>query len=180
MPFFKDRTRFAAAHHVLGGWHLSGAAIFDSGNPLTVTNGAVFRLDSTKTINVGGDYNADNSGGDRPNAPLTAIQTVGFSRQQFLTGILPGSAFPAPAPGTDGSLGRNTIRGPGIAQVDLSLAKSFKIGERVEATLRGDAYNAFNRVNLANPSLDLNSVNFGKSTNQNTARLGQVSLRISF
>ena len=108
------------------------------------------------------------------------MQTVGFSRQQFLTGILPGSVFPAPPPGTDGNLGRSIIRGPGIAQVDLSLAKTFKIGERVEVTLRGDAYNALNRVNLANPSLDLNSVNFGKSTNQSTARLGQVGLRISF
>ena len=39
------------------------------------------------TAQMGGDYNADNTGGDRPNAPLTSVQTVGFSRQQFLTGL---------------------------------------------------------------------------------------------
>jgi hypothetical protein len=179
-PFFKDRGSFAPAHYLLGGWQLSGIAILDSGTPVTVTNGAAFRLDSTGKLNLGGDYNADNTGGDRPNAPLTAIQTVGFSRQQFLTGLFPASTFPAPAPGQNGNLGRNTFRGPGFAQVDLALTKNFKIGERISATLRGDAYNAFNRVNLTNPTLDLNNVNFGKSTGQNTPRLIQVGFRVRF
>jgi hypothetical protein len=179
-PFFKNRGAFAPAHYVLGGWQLSGIAILDSGTPITVTNTAAFRLDPTGKVNLGGDYNADNSTGDRPNAPLTAVKTVGFSRQQFITGIVPASIFPAPAPGADGNLGRNTFRGPGFAQVDLALTKNFKIGERVNATLRGDAYNAFNRVNLTNPTLDLNSVNFGKSTGQNTPRLVQVGLRVRF
>ena len=179
-PFFKNRGAFAPAHYVLGGWQLSGIAILDSGTPITVTNTAAFRLDPTGKVNLGGDYNADNSTGDRPNAPLTAVQTVGFSRQAFITGIVPASMFPAPAPGTDGNLGRDTFRGPGFAQVDLALTKNFKIGERINATLRGDAYNAFNRVNLTNPTLDLNSVNFGKSTGQNTPRLMQVGLRLRF
>jgi hypothetical protein len=179
-PFFKDRGHFAPAHYLLGGWQLSGITILDSGTPVTVTNGAAFRLDSTGKVNLGGDYNADNTGGDRPNAPLTAIQTVGFSRQQFLTGLFPVSTFPAPAPGQNGNLGRNTFRGPGFAQVDLALTKNFKIGERITATLRGDAYNAFNRVNLTNPTLDLNNVNFGKSTGQNTPRLIQVGFRVRF
>jgi hypothetical protein len=152
----------------------------DSGTPVTVTNSAAFRFDANRTSNIGGDYNADNTGGDRPNAPTTAIQTVGFSRDQFVTGILPGSAFTAPALGANGNLGRNTIRGPGFAQVDMALSKTFKIGERISATLRGDMYNALNRVNLSNPTMDLNSVNFGKSTGQSTARLGQVGLRVRF
>jgi len=96
------------------------------------------------------------------------------------TGPLVALAFPAPPPGTNGNLGRDTFRGPGFAQVDLALTKNFKIGERVTATLRGDAYNAFNRVNLTNPTLDLNSVNFGKSTGQNTPRLMQVGFRVRF
>ncbi len=108
------------------------------------------------------------------------MQTIGFSRQQFVSGIVPASAFSAPPPGANGNLGRNTFRGPGFAQLDMALSKTFKIGERVSATLRGDMYNALNRVNLGNPTLDLNSVNFGKSTSQSTARLGQLGLRIRF
>ena len=180
MPFFKDRGSFALARHVLGGWQLSGVAIMDSGTPGTVSNGAAFRLDPTRTINLGGDFNADNTGGDRPNLVNTSLKTSGYSRSQYLTGIVPASAFASPLPGTDGNVGRNTIRGPGFAQVDLALTKTFPIGERVKATIRGDAYNAFNRVNLNNPNLDLNSVSFGKSTSQLAARLAQVGLRIRF
>ena len=61
-----------------------------------------------------------------------------------------------------------------------TVAKIFRVGERVTAQLRGDAYNAFNRVNLNNPTLDLNNTSFGKSTSQLTARLFQVGLRIRF
>jgi hypothetical protein len=48
--------------------------------------------------------------------------------------IVPSSAFSVPAPGTNGNLGRDTFRGPGFAQVDLALSKTFKIGERISAT----------------------------------------------
>ena len=83
-------------------------------------------------------------------------------------------------PGQDGNLGRTTFRGPGFAQTDLSLGKSFSLTERVKANLRADAFNAFNRVNVNNPVLDLSSANFGKSTGTNTPRLLQLGLRISF
>jgi len=60
------------------------------------------------------------------------------------------------------------------------LAKGFSITERLRANFRADAFNAFNRVNLNNPSMDLSSTNFGKSTGTNTARLFQLGLRLSF
>jgi hypothetical protein len=44
--------------------------------------------------------------------------------------------------------------------------------------LGGDAYNAFNRVNLTNPTRDLKSVNFGKPTGQNTPGPVQVAVLI--
>jgi hypothetical protein len=180
MPFFRDRAKMPVVHAVLGGWELSGLAIFDNGTPVTITNGAAFRLDPVTRLNIGGDYNADNTGGDRPNAPTTNIQTSGWTKQQFLNGMFPASAFPAPLPGQDGNLGRTTYRGPGFAQVDLSLAKTFSITERFKAKLRADAFNAFNRVNLNNPVTDLSNANFGKSTGTNTPRLIQLGLRVSF
>jgi hypothetical protein len=178
LPFFKNGNNLSS--HLLGGWHLSMISITDSGTPINVTNSASFKLNAANTANTGGDYNADGSGGDRPNAPATAVQTIGFSRQQFLTGVLPASTFTAPLPGQDGNLGRNVFRGPGFLQVDLAANKDFKVGERINATLRGEALNVLNRVNLTNPSMDLNSVNFGKSTGQYTARLFEVSLRLRF
>lgn len=180
LPFFKGSNQPKVVRSAIGGWQLSGIGIFDSGTPMTPSNSAAFRLDATKTINLGGDYNGDNTGGDRPNAPITPVKTSSWTRQQLLNGIFAASVFPVPAPGQGGNLGRNTFRGPGFAQVDLALSKNFKLGERLSAMLRADALNVLNRVNLNNPSLDLNSANFGKSTSQNTARLFQLGFRLRF
>jgi hypothetical protein len=169
MPFFPD------VHHLsgrlLGGWQISGQSIFEAGTPLTITSSAAY---------PNGDWNADGTANDRPNAPLTPLPAGGYSRSQFLTGFLTTSEFPHPVLGTDGSLGRSTYFGPGFAQVDLSLQKNFSISERVKLQFRVNAYNAFNRVNLTNPTTDLNSSNFGRSTGQQTPRLLEGVLRLSF
>ena len=98
----------------------------------------------------------------------------------YLNGIFPASAFPAPTLGADGTLGRNTFRGPGFAQVDVSVSKRFAITEAVGLQLRLNAYNALNRVNLDNPVTDLNNNNFGRSTSQQTPRAFEAVLRLNF
>jgi len=168
MPFFKGKTW---SYRVLGGWELAGSTILQSGTPMTVgCSGSYPRC----------DWNADGAGGDRPNAPLTPLPTSGFSRQQLLTGIFPATAFPIPALGTDGNLGIGTYRGPGFAETDLSLAKKFAATDRLSVKLQMDAYNAFNRVNLNNPSLTLNTTTFGQATSALTARVYQAGLKIQF
>jgi hypothetical protein len=156
---------------VFGGWQLSGFTILQTGNPLTVVTSAIWPR---------GDYNGDNHGGDRPNAPAAGVLRSGLERSAFLRGIFQVADFPAPAPGTNGNLGRNIFRGPGFTQVDLSLAKKFGVTERLTAELRLDALNAFNRVNLGNPAVDLNNINFGRSTGALTPRLYQLGLRVNF
>ena len=56
-----------------------------------------------------------------------------------------------PAFGTFGTMGRNIFRGPGFAEWDMSLVKSFHFGERVTAQFRGEVFNLINHRNLANP-----------------------------
>jgi len=168
LPALANRNRLAKA--VLGGWQLSGFAIFQSGYPFTVSNGA----------NPAGDYNLDGTGGDRPNAPLTPLPSSGYSRAQFLSGIFPTSAFPIPAPGKDGVLGRDTFRGPGFAEVDLSIGKRFAITERIHVGIRLDSYNALNHVNLNPPVSDLSNSNFGRSTSALLPRQYQGGARIEF
>src|SRR5260370_20003849 len=127
-----------------------------------------------------GDYNADGTNVDRTNAPADSISRSGFSRQQLLTGIFSAVDFPKPVLGTNGTLGRNTFRGPGFARVDLLLEKNLKFTERVGGALRIESYNAFNRVNLNAPATDLTSNNFGKVTSGAAGRLYTVSLRLRF
>ena len=54
-----------------------------------------------------------------------------------------------PARGKNGNLVRNAYRGPGYIDVSLSLSKKFEVTAKVTAEFRLDAFNAFNRVNLA-------------------------------
>ncbi len=62
------------------------------------------------------------------------------------------NAFVNPPNGSFGTVGRNTVLGPGYGDVDLSLLKNIPIKERLHAQLRIEMFNIFNRVNLAPPS----------------------------
>ncbi|HKE27073.1 MAG TPA: carboxypeptidase regulatory-like domain-containing protein [Bryobacteraceae bacterium] len=89
-------------------------------------------------------------------------QSRGTQRPNLIPGVDPylntGSgfmlnpaAFSIPAPGSYGDLGRDALRGPGFAQLDLTMSKNFRFGERARMELRGDFYNLPNHPNWANP-----------------------------
>jgi hypothetical protein len=164
---------------IANGWDLSGIVTAQSGRPFSVWNGASFR--------AGGDYNRDAGGGavgggfyDRPNAPLPGTVPNHFSQQDFLNGLFLASAFPIPTPGQDGTLGRNTYRGPHYITIDMSLARSFSLREQKVIQLRLDAFNALNNVNLFLPNADLSLANFGKSTQAFEGRSMQASVKFIF
>ena len=56
-----------------------------------------------------------------------------------------------PAHGTFGNMGRNVFRDTGFKNLDLSVAKTFKFGERFSAQFRAEAFNILNHTNFANP-----------------------------
>jgi hypothetical protein len=169
LPFLRKCTSIVCK--VAGGWQLSGYGVMEGGQPMNVTIGGTY---------PNGDYNADNSGGDRPNAPADTLKRSGFTKQEFLNGIFTVADFPTPVGGTNGTLGRNAFRAPGFARVDMALAKNFPIHESVNGSLRLETFNTFNRVNLNSPSTSLNSNTFGKSLSAASPRNLLVSLRIRF
>lgn len=159
-------------------WQLAAIVTAQSGRPFSVWNGASFA--------AGGDYNADGGGGavgggfyDRPNAPPAGTPTT-FATDQFLSGILPASLFAKPTPGTNGTLGRNTFRGPRYVTLDLSLTRNFQMGGSRVLQVRTDVYNALNNLNLFLPNVDLSVSNFGRSTQAFDARAVQVGVRVLF
>ncbi len=154
-------------------WQISTIFTAQSGRPFSVWNGAA-------------DYNRDGGGGavgggfyDRPNAPTTNINT-NFSRRDFLNGLFPASAFPAPTPGTNGNLGRNTFYGPGFMTLDISLVRQFSFSETRKLMLKLEAFNALNNVNLFLPNADLSLATFGKSTQAFEPRTLQASVKFVF
>jgi hypothetical protein len=174
---------FASGGGVVGallrGWQVAAILTAQSGRPFSVWNGASFA--------AGGDYNADGGGGavgggfyDRPNAPAPGAVKARFSQEDFLTGLFDASVFPRPAPGTNGTLGRNTFRGPRYATLDVSVTRTVPIGGGRQLQVRVDAFNALDTLNLFLPNADLSLSNFGKSTQAFDPRTVQVGMRLSF
>ena len=64
-----------------------------------------------------------------------------------------------------GNLGRNSLHGPGFYTMDLTLARSFavpRLGEAGRLTVRADAFNFLNHLNLGQPNSNLGDpLNFG-------------------
>jgi hypothetical protein len=64
-----------------------------------------------------------------------------------------------------GNLGRNTFRGPGLANTNLSVMKRFALPREMQLQIRGDFINVFNHHNFANPDSNMsNSSTFGLQT----------------
>lgn len=74
-----------------------------------------------------------------------------------------------------GSLGRNVIFGPGMAQLDFALQKEFAASERTALRFRLEAFNLWNHPNFGNPVGALASGTFGSSTSMLNQFLGSGS-----
>jgi hypothetical protein len=83
---------------------------------------------------------------------------------------------------TEGTLGRNAIRGPGAINMDIALAKHFKFfdKDRLDAELRLDAFNVFNHANFANPDTNIFDPNFGQVSTTLGPRVVQIALHVRF
>jgi len=178
----------AWARNLLGGWRFSGIWIMQTGLPFSVYTSAgfapVFDGNGNVVGNTGGDYNADGSNYDVPNVPSFGNHLSGQGKSKFLNGLFPASAFPVPALGMQGNLGRNTYDRPGYNNVDFTVAKIFSapwfFGERLKLEARCEVFNLFNRSNLTGMDGDLSSGTIGKATSQLPARSIQMHLRATF
>ena len=91
------------------------------------------------------------------------------------------AAFATPPAFTYGDVGRNSVYGPGLQTTDIALQRAFRLTERLAFQLRGEAFNALNKVNLGTPNRFVNTPQFGTITMAMTpGRELQVSARLSF
>lgn len=145
---------------VLGGWSLSPIWTLTSGEPLNVSvNGNPSNSSGADRPNVIGDWEIDNPTVER----------------WFNT-----EAFVANAPYTYGNAPKNLLRGPGYANLDIVLRKSFRLTEKVTADLRFESFNATNVVNWGNPNTQVGNQNFGVISSAGLARNNQVAVKFSF
>ena len=169
MPGWADR--------LLGGWELGSLGLLTSGQPLTISSGVL------TGPNNNSNSTADYSGTDRG---IGQIQRTGSGVQYFTTAQF--GLFSVPVAGSTGNTGRNTFRGPGYFDTDLSLVKRFRIREGMNVTFRAEAYNLLNTVNFSTPGVNLQTpATFGVisstpvgASNQSGARILQGALRFDF
>jgi hypothetical protein len=188
LPFGAGRTwlKSGVANAVLGGWNLSTITTIQTGQWLTPTINptAPNSYDPTQINDQSNTDIANRAGASlRPDCvgnPVPSNQTPG----QFYNI----NAFNSTPPGAGrfGNCGVGILRGPGMLDVDLGLAKVFQIREGVRLRFEASFTNALNHLNFAPPATNIsNPSTFGvlqAALPQGSGgnRVGQASLRIDF
>jgi hypothetical protein len=162
LPFGKGKpflANHAVGNAVLGGWQLSSIVTLQSGTPATVISGYDSSNRST-TI-------------DRPDATGEAVALP--RGQQDPNRFFNTNAFRRAVTGTLGTVGRNTVTGPGIINWDFSVIKNIPLGETRQLQFRFETFNlpnhpnwAFAPTNASGSSVNLTDANFGKIRNTRT------------
>ena len=107
-----------------------------------------------------------------PTTSIPILSPIDPNSINYLTG--------QPLLGTYGNTPRTVCCGPGIANFDMTLEKSTKIGERVNTLFRVDFFNMFNHTQFYNPVGDATSLQFGQVTTARDPRLIQFAFKVSF
>lgn len=90
--------------------------------------------------------------------------------QWFNTGLnVPGSAFELPPLYQYGNSGYDILRGPGLANTDVSLARDFALRESLHLRTRLEVFNLLNRTNFALPERILGVESSGVISHTTTA-----------
>jgi hypothetical protein len=156
MPFGRGkhwlRDADGLADKLVSGWQLNGITTLMSGFPFTPQVGS----------NRSGDGDTRNP--DRPSVNPAFTGTVVLQKP---TQWFDPNAYVQPVVGTFGNLGRGTLRGPGLADLDVSLFKKTAISERASLQFRAEFFNVLNHANFGTP----NAVVFSGATYSGSAGL---------
>ena len=199
LPFYGDGS--SAAAKFFGGWQRNTIVVLQSGRPFsalipdTLGNGDFSGSSGRPRDRPSGSFDRSLGGTSRSvfqrdiagpppcstsvsgESSLGSVQTLdpgcgsGFFAGQGFTSVL----------GENGTIGRNTFRGPGFANVDFSVFRNIAIADRLTIQLRAEFFNFFNRVNLLpTPQPLLTSPFFGTVGSAFDAREIQFALKIFF
>ncbi len=193
LPFLANRHD--AMGYVLGSWEVNSVIVAQSGSPITIADG-----------NGGVDYNLASypvaTADFAPGFNCGNAKNTGNWRSKIANWVNPAAYVPdgpvpySPDNSTDfGNSPRNCIIGPKQVNIDFTLGKMFKFGERQSLHFRTEFFNLFNHPSFQNPQFTGNAnveagtcpaapgagCNNGEITQTNgTPRLVQFSLKYSF
>lgn len=149
---------------LIGGWRINGVFFAQSGAPFTV--------------NLGVDQANVGSGPAQRPDQLRDPNLPGSERSPhrwFDT-----AAFALPAAFTYGSAPRNSVLGPGFANLDVAIAKQWSVGGTRQLEFRWEIFNALNRANFDLPNRIFGSPNVGRIFSAKAPREMQLGVKLSF
>ena len=173
---------------VVNGWQISPVVYLISGAPFTVFTGS--------------NKNFDTAGSSRPNAVpgvnpkldphrCRVCGAAGQSQTSVLTAWFNNAAFTANGPGqpggigpggADGNVGRDSLIGPGLKDMDAGLFRKINFERGLAFQFRAEVTNVMNWVNLGQPSAgNITSGSQGTITSiAGTQRVIQLGGRLTF
>ncbi len=152
--------------HIVGGWQLNAILTRASGLPFTVTS-------SGTPCNCPGDTEVANQ-------VLPTVQILGghgSGEPYFNT-----AAFAPVTGGVFGNAGRNSLRGPGLFDLDLGVFRTFGLTERFKLQFRAESFAVTNTPQFANPStLTVGNSGFATITSVNGGnRIIRLAMKFFF
>jgi hypothetical protein len=183
LPFGTGK-RFSSGNrvidYVIGGWSGQGIFTARNGQNYTITaggdiaetgNGGTYE----RAVQVGDPYQSGSIAGN-PSCQARAGNTR--TRGQWFNPC----AFVAPAAGTLGTLGRNTMTGPFYWNFDAAISRNIPILENLKFAFKAEAFNTFNHPVLGNPGGTVTTPSsFGVITGvANSSRILQFSGKLIF
>jgi hypothetical protein len=154
------------ANALIGQWQVNGILTISQGQPLRFTTA------QNTSFSFGGGQTPDVTG---VSADLGSARSID---RWFDT-----TQFSQPRSFTFGTMGRSTshLRSAGARNIDFSVFKEFRIKERAQIELRGEAFNLTNTPLFGNPDTTFGSATFGiVNSQENAPRQVQLGLKILF
>ena len=165
--------------HLAADFTLSPIVEFSSGRPFNVITGTDTRLDlgaSQARPSVGGGTTSSFIPGVTFGPANVCLNNDGMTFQVPLV---------SPPAGCNGNLGRNRFTSPNFFQWDMRLSRRIPLGERFKIDVIADAFNLFNRTNIAAVNqlcdpLAGSTCSAGQPTASYDARQFQFALKVSW
>jgi hypothetical protein len=159
----------------LGGFQFSTVISAHSGSPFSANVGYDVSNQGNQATQLRPDVVGDpNIAGPVALNPGCSAPTSIHSVQRWYNPC----AFVVPLAGTLGNLGRNTLIGPGLVNVDMALSRRIQIkavSEAFNIQLRAEAFNIFNHPNFGLPILNV----FSQGRTLPTATAGNLTTTVT-
>ncbi len=160
---------------LVGGFDFNSVLIYDSGSPFQLTDSStsgngdtVVPYQTSKLSLPGVKFNGAN--------PLYPQYFLNNGNVATVTSVY-GSGVNL----QNGNVGRNSVRGPGLFNLDIGISRDIPFYREYKLQLKGEAFGLTNTPQWANPAANINSpTTFGQITSANGSRTLRLSGRIAF